>query len=66
MLEKLSNLPLPRVQYGKIDGIHSTAKREHTTALRAPNVLLRTQSNYSDTQCPSVIVYLGVEGSCFS
>lgn len=24
MSEKLSNLPLPWVQYGKIDGIHST------------------------------------------
>lgn len=43
MLEKLSNLPLPRVQYGKIDGIHSTAEREHTSALRAPHNPVKLQ-----------------------
>lgn len=55
MLEKLSNLPLPGVQYGKIDGIHSTTQRVHTSALRALNILFKTKSNYNDTQYSSII-----------
>lgn len=60
MLEKLSNLPLPRVQYGEIDGVHSTAERRQTSTLRAPSVSAQAG------QIPAIMVYLGMEGPCFS